>query len=201
MVCAEAPARNALILLAAGRSRRFAAGDKLLHPWRGAPLLVQTLRSLAAVPVVARVAVIGLGDDARRAMLEPAGYRCVENPDPARGMGSSLACAVAALPAAIDAVFVCLADMPLITPAVFTQLAAALTSTPGVSVVCPRHAGQRGHPVLFSACHLPALAALEGDEGARAIIVAAGSALRLVDVDDSGVLRDFDTVEAFADQT
>lgn len=201
MVRAESPRRDALILLAAGRSRRFAAGDKLLHPWRGAPLLAQTLRALASAPAVARVAVTGAGDEARRAMLAPAGYQCVENPDPARGMGSSLACAVAALPPAIDGVFVCLADMPLLPPTVFAQLAAALEATPGISVVCPRHAGQRGHPVLFSASHLPALAALDGDEGARAVLAAAGSALLLLDIDDPGVLRDFDTVEAFAEQS
>lgn len=201
MVSAEPQRRNALILLAAGRSRRFAAGDKLLHPWRGAPLLVQTLRALASAPVIARVAVIGAGDEARRAMLAPAGYRCVENPDPARGMGSSLACAVAALPPAVDGAFVCLADMPLLPPTVFSQLAAVLDASPEVSLVCPRYAGQRGHPVLFSARHFPALAALEGDEGARAVLAAAGSALRLLDIDEPGVLRDFDTVEAFADQS
>jgi molybdenum cofactor cytidylyltransferase len=54
---------------------------------------------------------------------------------------------------------------------------------------------------LFSARHFPALAALEGDEGARAVLAAAGSALRLLDIDEPGVLRDFDTVEAFADQS
>lgn len=200
MAGAEASTRHALILLAAGRSRRFAAGDKLLHPWRGAPLLTQTIKTLAPAPVMTRIAVIGTGDEKRRALLEPQGYDCVENPDPARGMGSSLACAVRALPSGIEGVFVCLADMPLLPPWIFQALAEVLVANPTVTLVCPRHAGQRGHPVLFSAHHLPALAALDGDEGARAVLAAAGSALRMLDVEDPGVLRDFDTVEAFIEE-
>lgn len=189
----------ALILLAAGRGRRFGVGDKLLHPWRGAPLVAHTLATLAAAPVQTRVAVVGAGDTARRALLEAAGYRCVENPDPSRGMGSSLACAVPELPEHIAGVFVCLADMPLIPSDLCARLAAALEAHPGSTLACPVFAGQRGHPVLFSAIHLPALAALSGDEGARMIIARAGAALLTVPVDDAGVLRDFDTVEAFAE--
>ncbi len=189
----------ALILLAAGRGRRFGPGDKLLHPWRGAPLLAHTLATLAVAPVQTRVAVVGAGDTARRALLEAAGYRCVENPDPARGMGSSLACAIPALPEATGGVLVCLADMPLIPSDLCARLAAALAAHPGSTLACPVFEGRRGHPVLFAAAHLPALAALTGDEGARLIIARAGAALLTVPVDDSGVLRDFDTPEAFVD--
>ena len=44
----------------------------------------------------------------------------------------------------------------------------------------------------FARPYGPLLAALEGDEGARAIVNARRFALRLVDVDDAGALRDVD---------
>jgi molybdenum cofactor cytidylyltransferase len=63
----------------------------------------------------------------------------------------------------------------------------------GASIAAPVPRGRRGHPVGFSAAHRDALMALSGDEGARALVAAAGVDLVRVDVDDQGVLRDVDT--------
>jgi molybdenum cofactor cytidylyltransferase len=51
----------------------------------------------------------------------------------------------------------------------------------------------RGHPVGFGAMHGDALAALDGDAGARALIVAASDTVTTLDVDDPGILADVDT--------
>ena len=62
----------------------------------------------------------------------------------------------------------------------------------GAGIVATQFDGKRGHPVGFSRKYGALLAALGGDEGARSIVAARPSALRLVDVDDPGVLRDVD---------
>lgn len=189
--------RHGIILLAAGLSSRFAAGDKLLHPWRGRPLLAWAAARVRGAPVAARVAVIGPQEDAKRALLEAAGIPVVINPRPADGMGSSLALGARALPADLDGVFVVLGDMPALPAAIFGELAQALARHAACSVAAPAFQGQRGHPVLFGARHLPQLRELRGDEGARGILKAAAAGICIVPVTDGGVLQDFDTVEAF----
>ncbi len=185
------------IVLAAGLSTRFVRGDKLLSRWRGRPLLSWTIEALRAVPLTHRIAVIGPHDDAKRQLLEAASFTCVVNPQPADGMGSSLAIGALALPDDLAGVFVVLGDMPALSGEVFSLLREALESDPMLTIVAPSYQGQRGHPVLFSALHLPSLRALSGDQGARAVLQAAVATTRLIAVRQDGVLRDFDTEEAF----
>lgn len=188
--------RYGAILLAAGLSTRFGGGDKLLHAWRGRPLLSWVVDTLGAVPLAVRVAVVGPADLTKRGFLEGAGVACVINPLPAEGMGSSIAIGTRALPEDLAGVFVVLGDMPAITRDDFGRLITAFESDPVCRVVAPTYQGERGHPVLFSATCLPALRALRGDQGARALLQAT-AATHLVAIEHAGVLRDFDTVEAF----
>lgn len=190
--------RFGVILLAAGLSSRFAHGDKLLYPLAGTPLLARAAAPFAAHPLVARIAVIGPGDTARRALLDTQGFTCVENPRPADGMGASLAVAAHALPPDLDGVFVALGDMPEVPAGLLEALQCALVESPDARIAAPAYEGRRGHPVLFGRACLPALATLHGDHGARDLLRTAGSSLRLVTTDAPGVLRDIDTVEDLA---
>jgi molybdenum cofactor cytidylyltransferase len=104
-------------------------------------------------------------------------------------MGASLACGVSES-ADADGWIVALADMPWIAPNSIVAVADALRE--GADIVATRFNGQRGHPVGFSKKYGPLLEALSGDEGARSIVAARQWAVRLVDVDDPGVLRDVD---------
>jgi molybdenum cofactor cytidylyltransferase len=52
--------------------------------------------------------------------------------------------------------------------------------------------GERGHPVGFSAAHREALAALEGDAGARSILISQAQQIVKVPVNDAGILADID---------
>ena len=189
--------RFGTILLAAGLSSRFTRGDKLLHPWRGRPLLSWAVETLCALPLAVRIAVIGPAEDAKRRLLEAAGFTCVINSQPVDGMGSSIAIGARALPDSLDGVFVVLGDMPAVHSEDFGRLIAAFENDPSCTVAAPMYQDQRGHPVLFRALHLPALRVLSGDQGARTVLQAAAATTRLVPVAHGGVLRDFDTVEAF----
>jgi molybdenum cofactor cytidylyltransferase len=189
------PERYGVILLAAGLSSRFARGDKLLHLVDGMPLLARAAAPFAAFPLEARIAVTGPDATGRRAILAAYDFDCVENPQPSDGMGRSLALGAQALPPGLDGVFVALGDMPDVPPTLLAQLQAALRDDPGARLAAPVHRGQRGHPVLFGRDCLPALAALQGDQGARSLLQAAGPALRCVVADEPGTLRDIDTVE------
>jgi len=184
------------ILLAAGRSERFGR-DKLVAPLlssiddieAGTPIGVAACRHLAAaVPEV--VAVVRSGDRVLAEMLRNPGARIVECARADEGMGASLACGVQTTPDA-DGWLIALADMPWIKPATIASLVSALEG--GADIVAPSYNGERGHPVGFARRHYAALAALTGDEGARAIVAAHKQNLVLVDVGDERILADIDT--------
>ncbi len=190
--CAPAVA----ILLAAGQGTRYAAqapgADKLLARLPdGRPVAAASAATLrTAVGKV--LAVLRPGRDALAAILREQGCEILVTDAAAQGMGASLAAAAGHLlarqgQAGVPAVLVALADMPWIRPATCQALLQACA--PG-QIVAASHQGRRGHPVVFASAHLPELAALGGDTGARALLQRHGC-LELA-LDDPGVLRDID---------
>jgi molybdenum cofactor cytidylyltransferase len=135
------------------------------------------------------IAIVRPDDATLAALLNDAGARIVRCPDAALGMGHSIACAVDATRDA-DGWVIALADMPWVRASTIGVIVDALRE--GTSIVAPSCNGRRGNPVGFSSVHADALARLTGDRGARDLVVSAGAALRIVDVDDAGVLRDVD---------
>jgi molybdenum cofactor cytidylyltransferase len=183
------------ILLAAGRGARF-GGGKLLAPipaashgvGSGTPVgAAAAMHLMAALNDV--VAVVRPGDAMLARVLADTGVRVVECARADEGMGASLARGVAAA-ADADGWVVALADMPWIAPGTVAAVADALRA--GAEIAAPRWRGERGHPVGFARAYGPLLAALTGDEGARAIVAARQWALAPVDVDDPGAVRDVD---------
>lgn len=177
------------ILLAAGSASRY-GGDKLLAPLEdGTPLGVRALINLAAC-VDRVVAVVRPGDRALAQALSDNGAEVTFCPHAADGMGQSLAWAIRATPLA-KAWVIALADMPWIQVATTRRIIDALES--GSALVAASHQGVRGHPVGFSRRYYGELAALSGDEGAKAILRAHHRELQLIETDDAGVSRDIDT--------
>ncbi|PMS35937.1 molybdenum cofactor cytidylyltransferase [Trinickia symbiotica] len=179
------------LLLAAGRGTRFdptGQQNKLLAPLPdGTPVArAAAQRLLASVARV--VAVVRTGDEALAHLLNDAGCDVIFSSEAERGMGASLAAGVHAS-ADADGWVVALADMPWIAPETIEAVARRLGQ--GSSIVAPVYRGRRGHPVGFGAMHGTALAALNGDVGARLLLES--SDLTTIDVDDAGVIADVDT--------
>jgi molybdenum cofactor cytidylyltransferase len=57
----------------------------------------------------------------------------------------------------------------------------------------PAFRGRRGNPVLWDRRYFPDLLALEGDEGARPLLLTHAADVTLIETDDRGVVTDFDT--------
>jgi molybdenum cofactor cytidylyltransferase len=182
------------ILLAAGRGSRF-GGDKLLAVLPGGECIGTTACRNLLDAVSNVIAVVRPDDAALAAVLGAAGARIVRCSGADDGMGTSLACGVQAALGA-DGWLVALADMPWILPSTMARVAAAIAD--GALIAAPYHSGERGHPVGFGKPYYAALAKLEGDEGARAVIAAHRDRIARIDVDDPGVLLD---VDAKADLT
>jgi molybdenum cofactor cytidylyltransferase len=179
------------ILLAAGLGTRF-GGGKLLHPLSdGVALGAHAARNLIAAGLEV-IAVVKPGDDSAARMLDGEGCRVTICARAARGMGASLACGVAASGDAAGWV-IALADMPAVRSATIAMVVRELKA--GLDLVAPIYQGKRGHPVGFGKRFEAQLLALDGDAGARDIITAHKSELRLVECDDPGILLDIDRRE------
>lgn len=179
-------------VLAAGQASRF-GGGKQLAPLRGRPLAAWAVEA-ALASGVARVLVV-LGDRAEEVAAAlsstlPADPRLsiARNPDPARGMGSSLALAAGQAWAGGAAVLVTLlADQPFIQPATIATVARAALDAPAGAAAAQAGA-RRGHPVAFARRHFPELARLAGDEGGRALLSRLGDNVALVPAPEGSLL-------------
>jgi molybdenum cofactor cytidylyltransferase len=78
--------------------------------------------------------------------------------------------------------------MPRVRESTIRALADAVAG--GAGIAAPVSGGRRGNPVAFGAACLPALLALEGDEGARRILKQ--RPVTEVEVDDPGIFQDID---------
>jgi molybdenum cofactor cytidylyltransferase len=184
--------RVAALVLAAGLSRRMGGANKLLAPFEGAPLIARVVDTALASPARPVCVVTGHDAGALRAALSGREVVFAHNPAPEAGLASSLRAGLAALPAGLDGVLVCLGDMPWVRPAHLAALLAAFAA-PERPICVPRFEGRRGNPVLWPARHFGAMAALAGDAGARGLLDAHAAEVCYVPVADAGVTRDVDT--------
>lgn len=180
------------VLLAAGEGRRF-GGDKLLHPLAGGlPMAVASARALRQGCGGRVLAVLRPEQERLAELLAAEGLEVRFDTAVRQGMGHSIAAAVQATPTAAGWL-VALADMPYIQPATIAFIADTLRS--GASLAAPFCRGQRGHPVGFSPVWLDALTRLQGDQGARDLLVEHGNSMVRVNCEDEGVLVDVDRPE------
>jgi molybdenum cofactor cytidylyltransferase len=183
------PDQVALVLLAAGRSRRFNDGDKLAEPFLDKPLAYHVVTALERVPFCARIAVVS----DTRLDFAALGYDVIENPDPSLGQARSLCFGVSrAKELGCEAVLVALADMPRVTAAHIRRMMDAADGP--ATIVASSDGVNPMPPALFGKDMFPELLELEGDQGARDLIrrghhVIAPPA-ELVDIDTQDDLRD-----------
>jgi molybdenum cofactor cytidylyltransferase len=182
----------AALLLAAGRSERF-GGDKLLAPLHGRPVLFWSAAVLAT-ELDALYLVVPRDAGARIAALDGIPSVIVEHAGRDAGMASSIAVGIAALPPAVDAVLIALADQPMISRDVVRRLCERWREG-GVAAATPHYRDGRGHPVLFGRQTFGALGALTGDTGARSVLDGLGDAVAVVPVNEDAPV-DVDTPDA-----
>ncbi len=180
------------LVLAAGQGSRFGADKRRALLSDGRSLLQHSVEHALAVFDEVRV-VARAGEDADALGL-PGACRIVPSLDAGLGMGHSLAAGATSLhDCDAQAVAIVLGDMPWILPHTFRRLIEAAGQS---VIVVPRHQGQNGHPVLFGRDYWAELTTLTGDEGARSVLQRHRDRVVVLEVEDSGVLRDVDTPAA-----
>ena len=188
----------ALVLTAAGSSKRF-GGDKLAYPIDGKPMLLHALELYERLTdrFVSRTVVLRSGAEERRAVAERMDYRVIGNPDPERGMASSVVLGTEdALKSDPDGILFAVGDQPRVTDRTVLALLDAFMKDP-TRIVAPCASGKRGNPVLFPKDLFSELLKLTGDVGGSQVIARHKDRLVTVEVPEEE-LRDIDTRAADA---
>ena len=190
--------RIAVLLLAAGQSRRMGSINKLLAEIDGVPMIRHVATNLAGSQATAVVAVTGHQADAARDALQGLDIAYVHNPAFADGLSTSLAAGIDGLPPDIDGVVVCLGDMPRVTSAVIDKLIAAFDPLEGRAICVPTWRGKRGNPVLWDRRFFEEMTEVSGDVGARHLIGRHQELVVEVEMAHDGIMVDIDTPAALA---
>lgn len=185
------------IVLAAGESKRMGRPKQLLE-WHGKPLLHHVLESLINSHADEIILVLGHDREWIGKSLPALPIKIVINPDYQSGIASSLRQGLLAMDPRSEAFLVLLADQPGIGPEVINRVIQGFQHTiPKRGIVRPVFRGSGGHPVLISVKYLQEALQLQGDVGARPILMNHPEDILEIDVDQDVVLKDIDTPEQY----
>jgi molybdenum cofactor cytidylyltransferase len=188
----------AAVVLAAGRSTRMGAVNKMIAEIGGKPLVRIAAEQALASKASPVIVVTGHERDKVEAALKGLDVRFANNPDYAEGLGTSLRTGIAAVPPEADGAVILLGDMPQIDAKLIDRLVAAFDPEKGALVVVPTIEGRRGNPVIWARRFFPELMAVSGDVGARHIIANVAEAVAEVPVSDPAITVDVDTPDVLA---
>jgi molybdenum cofactor cytidylyltransferase len=178
------------IVPAAGKAERF-GGGKLVADVGGEPLLNRTLRSLLDGGAAHLVVVLAPNTALPTVeLLNDERVLRVVNPDPSRGMFSSIQIGLASADG--DPILVLPGDMPFVQPATVAAVLALATRTG--RIVSPRCQERHGHPVAFPGRLRAAILHADPASNLNDALKTEGGRLEL-EVEDGGVLRDIDVLK------
>lgn len=180
----------AVLIMAAGQSRRMGRDKLLLRGRDGAPLLADRIDTALATGRPVFVALPDQDTD-RLKIVRATKATPLFCPNASLGMGHSLSDAIGMLPLDLDGVLIMLADMPALTTRDINQVCAAFGPD------CILRGGTQnltpGHPVLVPARFLSKLDVLQGDQGAQNTLKDVPT--RIVPLPDDHAAFDIDTGE------
>jgi len=186
------------VILAAGEARRFGA-QKLLAPLGGRPLLQHVIDAANTSCLEDIALVVGANAEDLVVRLDVGRARVVRNPDPSRGLASSLQVGLRGLDPRLHAALVLLGDVPGVTTALIDELVSRGRETRASAIVSVWR-GRRSPPVVLHKSLWASAFALQGDVGMREVL-ADQDVVEFSVTDPLGSLDDIDTEEDHARAT
>ncbi len=188
--------RIGAVILAAGTSSRMGEAKQLLRLGE-ATVLNQVVNNVCGSSVDEIVIVLGHQAETIKQSIASESLKVVVNESYRQGMGTSLRAGLSALPSAVDAALIVLADQPFVRSATFDQIIDHYQQS-NAPIVIPMYQGFRGNPVLLDRSVFPEVMALSGDIGCRAIFGNHLEGIAKVPVEDVGILLDLDSKDDVA---
>jgi molybdenum cofactor cytidylyltransferase len=185
------------IVLSGGASRRMGSPKALLR-FENETFLDRLIRVFSGVCYPIIVVVGQHASQIRSGIERGRDVLFTENPDPERGMLSSLQCGLALVPTAADAAMFLPVDHPNIQLSTLKTLAARFRSD-RAPVIVPTYAGEHGHPVCIARPLIDELLALPPTAKASDVIHRHVARTSYIEVLDEAVVTDVDDPAAYAD--
>lgn len=188
----------AVVILGAGRSSRMGQ-PKLLLPW-GNRMVVEHLIDQWLSVGASQVALVVAADNSALTEVVRKGGRaiCVPNPDPDRGMFSSVRCAAEwrDWKPTLTHWTISLGDQPHLQKATLSELIEAVRTDPQ-AVWQPSYQARRRHPVILPGGAFHDLRQTAATD-LKNFLEASSIPRKTVEVDDPGLEIDIDTPEDYA---
>ncbi|MGA0558144.1 nucleotidyltransferase family protein [Larkinella sp. VNQ87] len=163
----------ATIILAAGSSSRLDHQPKQLIEWEGKTLLRRVVDTALATPFRPVVVVVGAHKQQVAPELDGLPVTIIDNQHWQQGLSTSVKTGLAAVYLTqkdIDAVLFLLTDQPHVDRGLLLQLAQVYQES-GKGIVASGYAESLGVPALFDRNYIHELLSLEGDAGAKKVIL------------------------------
>ena len=159
------------ILLAAGSSRRYGIENKLSALINDKPIINHTLDVLLKTFHHNEIIVV-VGNDFQNIinLINNPNINYVKNQNYKNGIGTSISSAMKKIDPNTDGVMIIPGDMPFITIEDLIKLERKFLELKCTKVVCPKHNGIIGNPVLLPKSYFKILESLNDDIGAKPYI-------------------------------
>ena len=159
------------ILLAAGSSKRYGTENKLSALINGKSVINHTLDTLLKTFHHNEIIVV-VGHDFQNIinLINNPKINYVKNQNYKNGMGTSISSAMKKIDSYTNGVMIIPGDMPFITIEDLIKLERKFLELKCTKVVCPKHNGIIGNPVLLPKSYFKILESLNDDIGAKSYI-------------------------------
>jgi molybdenum cofactor cytidylyltransferase len=175
---------------------------KLLLPYLDGTIVGALVASLRAAGVETVCLVTARGDEALRAWAATEGLLLAVNPEPERGMLSTIHEGIAALGGAAaltargEALAVSPADLPAVRPETISEVIRRREAA-RAPLALPVWRGRHGHPLVIAPGLIPEIGELDPAVGLRQLRDRYAASTLWIEVDDPGVVQDVDTPEDY----
>lgn len=184
------------ILLSAGYSSRFGS-PKALAKLNGETVIERLQRSILDVSILRLIVVLGnKDDDIEPFVLKHKRVKVVYNKDNNFGQTSSFKCGLNNIDPGSKGMLLFPVDHPLIKSATINLIVEEFCKG-NSDIIIPAYKGQKGHPPLFSIDLKNEFLELSNDSGLNTIANDHKDKVKILDVDDQGVVMGFNTIEEF----
>ncbi len=179
------------ILLAAGQSKRMNGENKLTKEIQDIPLIKLSVKNILTSSIDELIIVLGHQKEIIEKLIEKnEKIKCVFNKNFESGMASSIKTGLNNLSEKTQAFFICLADMPMVSPDIYNQL---IKSKDKKEIIIPTYKGQQGNPVLFDKSMKEKIMNITGDAGAKKVLELNKNKILNLDINDQNIIKGFNT--------
>lgn len=186
MIADAEKTRLALVILAAGESKRF-GGIKQLADYQGKPLLQQVIDHSCNFSAVDLFLILGAHREEILNQINPMNATILDSPNWSQGMGATIASAVEQLQDEYDGLLFLAGDQPLIRRDQLNELISRWADNPQ-QIYCAQYGRTRGIPAIFPRFAYSELLALSGgDRGAKSILLNATSSVEAIEIPEAAV--------------